>query len=72
MMKWLEIIELRAGSSKDNELQNVFKQLVEELQLDPEYPKISVFHNYAIDCDYSIHLAHHPGQVKRPAGSCAE
>ena len=58
-MKWLETIELRTASRKDQELQDVFKQLVQELQLDPEYPKISVYNNYAIDCDYSIHLAHH-------------
>jgi hypothetical protein len=58
-MKWLEIIELRTGSNDDQELQNVFRQLVKELRLDPEYPKIKVYHNYAVDCDYSIHLAHH-------------
>ena len=58
-MNWLEIIELRTSSNNDPELQNVFKQLVKELKLDPEYPKITVYHNYAVDCDYSIHLAHH-------------
>lgn len=58
-MKWLEIIELRTANSEEQELQSIFKQLVQELQKDPEYPKISVFHNYAIDCDFSIHLAHH-------------
>ena len=58
-MKCLEIIELRTGSNKDQELENVFKQLVKELKLDPEYPKIKVYHNYAVDCDYSIHLSHH-------------
>ena len=58
-MKWLEIIELRTGSPKDQELENVFRQLVKELRLDSAYPKIKVYHNYAVDCDYSIHLAHH-------------
>jgi len=58
-MKWLEIIELRTGSNKDRELENVFMQLVKELRLDPEYPKIKVYHNYTLDCDYSIHLSHH-------------
>lgn len=58
-MKWLEIIELRSANFKDHELQNIFKQLVQELQLNPENPKISVYHNYAVDCDYSIHLTHH-------------
>ena len=58
-MKWLEIIELRTGNHKDQELQNVFKQLVRELKLEPEITKIKVYHNYAVDCDYSIHLAHH-------------
>lgn len=63
-MKWLEIIELRTGSNKDQELQNVFRQLVKELKLDPEYPKINVYHNYAVDGDYSIHLAHRKFQPK--------
>ena len=58
-MKCLEIIELRAGSNEDQELQNVFGQLVRELKLDPEDPKITVYHNYAVACDYSIHLCHH-------------
>ena len=58
-MNWLEIIELRTGSNNDPELQNVFRQLVKELKLDPEYPKIKVYHNYAVDYDYSIHLSHH-------------
>ena len=61
-MKWLETIELRTANIKDMELQNVFNQLVQELKLDPEYPKIIVYHNYAVDCDYSIHLAHHQFQ----------
>jgi len=57
-MKWLEIVELRKGSHKDQELQNVFRQLVKELRFSSEYPKIKVYHNYAVDCDYSIHLVH--------------
>jgi hypothetical protein len=57
-MKWLEIIELRKGSYKDQELQNVFKQLVKELRFSSEYHKIKVYHNYDVDCDYSIHLAY--------------
>ena len=58
-MKWIEIIELRAGSNKDQEVQNVFRQLVKELKLDPDYPKIKVYQNYTVESDYSIHLAHH-------------
>ena len=58
-MKWLEIIELRTGNTKDKELENVFRQLVKELKLELEFTKIKVYHNYAIDCDYSIHLVHH-------------
>lgn len=58
IMKWLETIELRTANIKDLELQNVFNQLVHELKLDAEYPSISVYKNYAINCDFSIHLVH--------------
>ena len=61
-MKWIEIIELRGGSNKDQEVQNVFRKLAKELQLDPEHPKIKVYQNYAVNSDYSIHLAHHQFQ----------
>lgn len=62
-MKFLEIIELRAGNKQDQELRNVFRQLVKELKLDPAYPKITIYHNYAVDSDYSIHLSHHQIQT---------
>ena len=69
MMKWIEIIELRAGNKNDKELENVFRQLVKELKLEPEFTKIKVYHNYAVDCDYSIHLAHH--QISPEEGGSA-
>ena len=69
MMKWLEIIELRTGNANDKELKNVFRQLVKELKSEPEITKIKVYHNYAIDCDYSIHLAHH--QLRPEEGGSA-
>ena len=61
-MKWLEIIELRTGSTKDQQLPQAFRQLLKELTRGKNLPKVSIYNNCSLSSDYSILLYHDSSQ----------
>jgi len=62
-MKWLEIIELRAGRHNEQALEQYLKRLRNDLEKDPNHPEFRIYENRDIESDLSIHLFH---SVKRP------
>jgi len=63
-MKWLEIIELRTGSTKNQQLAQAFRQLLKELTKGKNHPKVSIYNNCSLSSDYSILLFHDHSQPK--------
>ncbi len=57
-MKWLEIIELRTANRITRELKRSFDELISGVKQEHDSPKISVFTNFSVDGDFSIHLTH--------------
>lgn len=61
-MKWLEIIELRTGNTKNQNLQKAFSQLIQELKQEIDLSKVKIYNNCSLDSDYSVLLFHEKSQ----------
>ena len=57
-MKWLEIIELRAGSNNMERLEGILQSLVESFNDGNHQGKIKIYQRHTIHSDYCIHLIH--------------
>jgi hypothetical protein len=57
-MNWLEIIELRSGSSNRKYIERELTCLIEELNTEIEQQIFKVYVHSGIDTDFSIHLVH--------------
>lgn len=64
--KWLEIIELRTGTSNTEKLERVLQSLVESFNEGDDKGKIKIYRRYTIHSDYSIHLLHKSNKPDTP------
>ena len=56
--KWLEIIELRTGTSNMENLEKVLQKIAEALKNGSDPRKIKIYRSYSVHGDFSIHLVH--------------
>jgi len=63
-MKWLEVIELRSGSSNQELLESQLLTLIDEVEKAIQQQTIKSYRRVMIDTDFSIHLFHDSTKVE--------
>jgi hypothetical protein len=63
-MKWIEIIELRSTSNAWKELETILQEFIKQVEKETEKQTVKLY-TRMINTDFSIHLFHDSGKIKK-------